>query len=167
MGNSYLTYRFIFQLFLFVFKHLSGQKPDRPIQSSCKISILGSIEKLTGHSPEHPALGKGWLRWPLELPSHLHSPMIDSMLCSKMLFTITKRDISSMHTIFRDICLNLFSFYSSTALEITFEFLQKSQKDLAAVLPLPNHLFMVLLPKTTYRMDLPFLISLFLLTIYK
>lgn len=39
-----------------------------------------------------------------------------------------------MHAIFCDICLNLFSFYSSMSLETTFEFLQKSQKYLAAVL---------------------------------
>lgn len=91
MGNSYLTYRFIFQFFCCFFNHLSGQIPDQLIRSSCKIFILGSMEKLTGHSREHPALVKGWLRWPLELPSHLHSPMIDSMLCSKMLFIIHKR----------------------------------------------------------------------------
>lgn len=82
---------FVCFLFFFFFNQLSGQIPDQLIQNSCRISILGSVEKLTGHSPEHPALVKGRLRWPLELPSHLHSPMIDSMLCSKILFTIHKK----------------------------------------------------------------------------
>lgn len=73
------------------FNHLSGQIPGQLIQSSCRISILGSIEKLIEHSPEHPALVKGRLRWPLEFYFHPHSPMIDSILCSKILFTTHKK----------------------------------------------------------------------------